>query len=85
MDVFRGNAVAVVVVPDGKHTAFQLRMLLGDRLSEECRRRPRFVEPFAIQVVVIIAGSRHDVVVAVGDGKNAITEFHHRVGLGVIG
>ena len=85
MDVFRGNSVAIVVVPDGKHSAFELRMLLGDGLSKERRRRPRLVKPLAVQIVVIIAGGRHNIIIAVGDGKDLIAEFHHRVGFGVIG
>ena len=81
MDVFDRDAVAGVVVPDGKHTALDAGVLLFKLHTADVGRRPAVVEPLAVEIVIIIAGGRHDIDISVGDANELIALLFHIFGL----
>ena len=58
-------------------------MLLIELLVTNLCGCPAVVEEVAVEVVVVVACSRYNVCVAVGDAYNVITELHHLSWVGI--
>ena len=75
-----------MVVPHGKHTAKNSRVVLVKLLVAYLCRCPLVVEIFAVEIVVIITCSRNYVGEAVGNADELIALSLHllRVGIAVV-
>ena len=81
VNVFHGNAIAIMVVPYGKHSSFYLRVLFFKTFVANLCGSPILIEVFTIQVIIIIASGRNDIHQSVGYAHHLITKLTHRVGL----
>ena len=86
MHVVSRNTITVVVVPYGKHTAKDGGVTFFKLHSADVCGCPVVVEVVAIEVVVIITSSRHDINKSIGDRNEFVTLFLHilRLSEGVV-
>ena len=75
-----------MVVPHGKHTAEDVRVVLLERLVADDRRRVVFVEILRVEVVVVVTRCRHNVSQAIGNADElvALLLHLHRVRIAVV-
>ena len=76
-----GYAVAVDVVPQGKHAAHDAGVVLLKRHVAEHARCPGVIEVVERQIVVIIVGHRHDVGLPVGHADHLPSLTFHLYGV----
>ena len=86
MNVLHADAIAGMVVPYGKHTTKNSRVVLVKLLVAYLCRCPFVVEIFAVEIVVIVTSSRNYVCKSVGDADELIALSLHllRVGITVV-
>ena len=84
MNVLHADAIAIMVVPYGKHSALERRVLFVEGHGDGMGRSPVLVEPFRVEIVVVVACGRHDVDVAVGNGNELEALLFHFHGVGVV-
>ena len=77
VNVFHGDTVAGVVVPNGKHAAEDSGVVFLKLFAADSGRRPSIVEPLAVEIVVIVTGGGHDVRETVADAHEFIALLLH--------
>ena len=72
-----------MVVPDGKHTAQHIRIVLFKNFVGNHCRSPVFIEILTVQIIVVITGLRHNIGQSVGDANHLVAQFLHVARLGI--
>ena len=83
VNVAHSDAIASVVIPNGKHTPLDRRVALFKLLVADLGRRPMLVEEGAVEIVVIITGCWDDVDIAIRDRHHLEALFLHLLGIGI--
>ena len=82
VDVFDGNAIAGVVVPNGKHTSLDGGVVFFKLLTADDGGSPRVVEVFGVEIVVVVTCGGHDIDISVGNADELIALLFHVGGVG---
>ena len=78
VDILDGGSVVGMVVPDGEHSALDLlQRVAGKYFASDVGGSPFVVEHLVVEVVVVVAGVRHDIDISVGDGDYVVALFYH--------
>ena len=86
VNIFCTDTIAYMVVPYGEHSSYHGRIAFLELHAADNGRCPIVVEIMAVEIIVIVAGSRHDVDQSVGDADKFIAQLLHifRIGKTIV-